>query len=121
MKPSSGAAASDKKAKPAVRQGSTDSSGSGSGDEKKELFSSSEDVNNVATEQKHVCACVCVHVCVCVCVHDCMDACSTGVAPIECTYIYPSIYSHSYYRLFQRLVQTLNQKMMYIIGYLVYV
>jgi len=76
MKPLSGAAASEKKAKPAVRQGSTDSSGSGSGDEKKEL--SSEDVNNVVTEQKQVCAfvCVCVFVrvrvlvsvCVCVCV-----------------------------------------------------
>ncbi|XP_065895241.1 dynein axonemal heavy chain 1-like isoform X2 [Dysidea avara] len=52
--PSGAAAASDKKARPAVRQGSTDSSGSGSGDEKKELSSSSEDVENVVTEQKQL-------------------------------------------------------------------
>jgi len=77
MKPSSGAAASDKKAKPAIRQGSTDSSGSGSGDEKRELSSSSEDANNVTTEQKQVC----VHVCV----HDCIGACGTGV--VACKYI----------------------------------
>jgi len=63
MKPLLGAAASDKKARTAVRQGSTDSSGSGSGDEKKELSPSSEIVEASVTDQKQVC--VCLSVCAC--------------------------------------------------------